>query len=290
MSYGAGFSLSNARRLNESIETSGTIRLIQITDCHLGENVGEQLVGMDTDQSLDLVIDLVSAELAKTPSKNSLLVATGDLANHGSAPAYARLQQKLAKLEMPKAWLPGNHDSVELMQSHCDPAEMPRLICAGNWYIYLLDSTVPGKVGGNLGAEQIQSLMASFAELPSEANILLCLHHQPVSIGCDWLDKQMIADSDAFIEAVASESRLRAIIWGHVHQAFSGRDERLPTVQLMSAPSTCVQFAPNSAEFQLDAKSPGYRRIELHPDGQLQVSVERVDGSALKVDLDSRGY
>jgi len=176
------------------------------------------------------------------------------------------------------------------MRAHCVDGEMPRLICADNWYIYLLDSTVPGKVGGELGVEQIQALLASFSELPAQANILLCMHHQPVAIGCAWLDQQMIADSAPFIESLAGEARLRGIIWGHVHQAYTGAEERLPGVKLMSAPSTCVQFAPNSDEFKLDAKSPGYRCLNLHADGKLDSEVVRVDGSALQVDLESSGY
>jgi len=290
MGGAAEFSLSSARVLNNISDAKGLIRLFQITDSHLGESVGEQLVGMDTDQSLDLVIDLVSAKLKQGASYNSLLVATGDLANHGSVKAYQRLQQKLATLDLPRAWLPGNHDDVELMRAHCVESEMPRLISADNWYIYLLDSTVPGKVGGELGVEQIQALLASFSELPDQANILLCMHHQPVAIGCAWLDQQMIADSTTFIEALAGEARLRGIIWGHVHQAYTGTEARLPGVKLMSAPSTCVQFAPNSDEFKLDAKSPGYRCLNLHANGKLDSDVVRVDGSALKVDLESSGY
>ncbi|NNC55616.1 MAG: hypothetical protein HKO07_07840, partial [Pseudomonadales bacterium] len=39
-----------------------TLRVLQITDCHLGERSGEVLAGMDTDASLASVLELLVAE------------------------------------------------------------------------------------------------------------------------------------------------------------------------------------------------------------------------------------
>ena len=94
---------ANLSPLNISVSAAsgGAIRLLQITDCHLGEQEGEQLVGMDTDKSLDYVVALLAQEQADA----SLLLATGDLSNHGTSAAYQRLEQKLSTLPMPKAWM-----------------------------------------------------------------------------------------------------------------------------------------------------------------------------------------
>ena len=120
--------------------------------------------------------------------------------------------------------------------------------------------------------------------------VIACLHHQPIPIGCDWLDEQRLADSDRLLSLLSRESRMLAVLWGHVHQAFNGLDARLPGVQLLSAPSTCVQFAPNSEGFKLDQVAPGYRWLDLHPNGHIETAVSRLDGIDLAVDYASKGY
>ena len=53
------------------------LRLIQVTDCHLGAEPGEQLLGMDTDESLLDVLTL----LRSTEAQADMLVASGDIAS-----------------------------------------------------------------------------------------------------------------------------------------------------------------------------------------------------------------
>lgn len=272
-------------------KTDSPLRVLQITDCHLGEQVGEQLVGMDTDQSLDFVIALLRKEqLSIVENKPALLLATGDLSNHGTAAAYQRLQQKLAPLELPSAWLPGNHDNYELMVNTVGKAQLPRLIKLGNWYIFMLDSAVPCEVGGELGADQLSALAEAFKQLPSDAHFLLCMHHQPIAIGSDWLDQQMIADNNELLELLSKETRVRALIWGHIHQEFIASHPQLPNALLFGTPSTCVQFAPVNAEFKVDQQMPGYRWLDLYPDGKITTGISRVSGVDLSLDLNLSGY
>tara|TARA_B100000767_G_scaffold39843_2_gene33438 strand:- start:1457 stop:2308 length:852 start_codon:yes stop_codon:yes gene_type:complete len=262
------------------------LRLVQITDCHLGQYSGECLVGMDTDSSLDHVLTLIKKE---QPMAN-LLLATGDLANHGSAEAYLRLKNKLAPLGMANAWLAGNHDGRVLMADTVGNELLPRTVRIGRWLIVMMDSAVPGQVGGELGEQELAYLEQALSAHADAEYVIGCLHHQPIPIGCDWLDEQRLADSDQLLSILSREPRLRAVLWGHVHQAFSGQDARLPGVQLLSAPSTCVQFAPNSEGFKLDQTAPGYRWLNLHPDGRLETAVSRLDGIDLTVDYASQGY
>jgi Icc protein len=61
-------------------------------------------------------------------------------------------------------------------------------------------------------------------------------------------------------------------------------------VNLMASPSTCVQFAPGSERFRADDLAPGYRWLDLHPDGRIDTGVLRVEGVHFHVDLESGGY
>ena len=61
-------------------------------------------------------------------------------------------------------------------------------------------------------------------------------------------------------------------------------------LRLLCTPSTCVQFAPGSENFRADDKAPGYRWLELHPDGRIESAVSRVSDFDFEIDLDSGGY
>ncbi len=270
----------------------GPVRVVQITDCHLGEQLGEELVGMNTDVSLDHVLKLISAEQldASVEPRAKLILATGDLSNHGAETAYQRLLSKLLPLGIPSAWLAGNHDSRDMMLRSVGSSKLPRIIRIGRWAILMLDSAVPGQVAGELGDEELQRLNNMLKVTSDAEHLLICLHHQPVPIGCTWLDEQRLADGDEFFNILAGESRLRGIIWGHVHQEYCGADPRLPGVKLMAAPSTCAQFAPNHNEFSVDSCAPGYRWLDLHDDGRIDSQVSRLQNIDLPVDIASLGY
>ena len=265
--------------------TGGSVRIVQLTDTHLCKSQGGTLLGMDTDHSLQAVIDLVKTERPQM----DLLLGTGDLSDQGALEAYRRLQQYFAQLTGVHCWLPGNHDDRGNMVAVADhPLRLSREIRLARWQVIMLDSQVPGEVGGELGPGELAFLEESLAAAAAEDLFsLVCLHHQPVKIGCEWLDEQMVVDAPAFFAVLDRFPGVKGVLWGHVHQQV---DRRHGDIQLMASPSTCVQFAPGSAGFKADAESPGYRWLELHQDGGLETGVSRVQGVSFKVDLDSGGY
>jgi len=261
------------------------IKILQLTDTHLGKVRGTTLLGMDTDHSLQCVIKQAHKENPEV----DLILATGDLSDGGSNNAYQRLITYLEEFSCPSFWLPGNHDERVAMESATvHSAKMVREIRVGNWQILMLDSQVPGEVGGELGAQELEFLQQALAAGQQEALFaLVCLHHHPVDIGCDWLDEQRVADSERFFEILQSFPAVRGVLWGHVHQEL---ETLRGDMKLMASPSTCIQFAPHSSEFKIDDSPPGYRRLALHGDGRIETDVPRVWDVTFKVDLDSGGY
>jgi 3',5'-cyclic-AMP phosphodiesterase len=63
---------------------------------------------------------------------------------------------------------------------------------------------------------------------------------------------------------------VRAVLGGHVHQAFEGRHG---DVRVLATPSTCAQFTPRTERCVMDLRPPGYRWLELWPDGTLRTEV-----------------
>lgn len=259
------------------------LRAVQITDCHLGERVGSRLLNLDTDRSLAAVLDLVREQQPRI----DITLATGDLSDQGSAAAYRRFFNATRDLGGRSAWLPGNHDDASMMRRALGgDSLMPRSVMLGNWQIILLNSAVPGEVGGYLDEAELVVLRNCLRQAPQQF-ALICVHHHLLSVGCAWLDKQVIANAERFWSIVDEFPQVRVVLSGHVHQRFEARRNH---VQVLTSPSTCVQFAPNSADFCVDAESPGYRWFDLHDDGHFETQVERVTAVNFEVDMTATGY
>jgi len=283
----SGFAAHDGPRrslLDSGQPADATLQLVQLTDTHLCRRAGQTLVGVDTDYSLQAVIDLLRGERGAP----GVLLGTGDLSDDGAPEAYGRLREYLAQVRPEYFLLPGNHDDFMAMQAHFDANVLSNELYIGRWQILLLNSLVPGRVGGRLGAEQLKWLDRALEDgAGGGRHALVFLHHQPVPIGCAWLDQQMVADADAFFEVLDNHRHVRAVVWGHVHQDFESTRNG---VSLLATPSTCVQFAPGSERFRADARMPGYRWFDLHPDGQFASGISRVVDPAIRPDLESTGY
>jgi Icc protein len=277
--------MTSSNAISHIEDHQGTVRLVQITDAHLSENPGGTLLGMDTDHSLQMVLKKARDEVGRS----DVLLLTGDLSDGGSDAAYTRMDSYSRQLSDNCFWLPGNHDDRELMAcvlegSNCLSSE----IRIANWQILMLDSQLPGKVGGSLGADQLSLLESALGHAQSEGlNTLVCLHHHPIKIDCGWLDEQVVEDATEFFDILDAHSGVKAVLWGHIHQEV---DVLRNGVALLGSPSTCVQFAPGTELFKADDLAPGYRWLNLYPDGSIETGVSRVEGVDFIVDLDSKGY
>lgn len=263
--------------------THPSIRIVQLSDCHLFKSTEGKLLGLNTEHSLAQVMDLICAEQPAI----DLVLATGDLSQDGSSESYARFHKTMDAFSCPVYWLPGNHDLTDIMGNHQIAQRMsPCVIDQGDWQILMLDSTIRGKVPGNFSDTELQFLEQALVESTSK-HVMIALHHQPVPVGSSWLDQQIVGNAAEFFKIVDRFSNVRAIIWGHVHQVFEAQRNG---VQLMSVPSTCVQFMPNSQDFAVDKANPGYRWIDLNADGSLSSGVSRVTGVEFVVDYSVKGY
>lgn len=259
--------------------------MVQVSDCHLFASTEGKLLGLNTQFSLDRVLELVRAEQPRM----DLILATGDLSQDASLEAYTRLDNALNEFGVPTYWIEGNHDKpapmLEALRGH--KAEMgPCVIERGAWTIVMLDSTIPGEVPGELYDDDIEFLDRALKNAAG-AHIMVCLHHHPVPMGCKWLDTQVVASADRFFDVIDRHDRVRAVVWGHVHQEFNGERNG---VKLYAVPSTCVQFKPFSEDFAVDKIPPGYRWFDLYPDGRIDTKVSRVQGIDFEVDMSVKGY
>ena len=254
------------------------VNLVQITDCHIFDNADEKLRGLNTRCSFEAV----KAAIAGGGKDLDLLLATGDLSQDGSAASYRYLAQQFDDLGIPTFWLPGNHDEPELMPRHFtgDSVHAAKRVLAGAWQVVLLDSTIAGEVHGRVSDTQLSFMDNALRQYP-DRHALVCLHHQALETGSEWIDLKGLRDAAQLRSRMAQHDNIRAVIWGHVHQE---SHVSMAGVEWMSTPSSCVQFKPGSREFAIGDESPGYRQIRLFADGSLETAVHRIESFDFDVD------
>ena len=245
------------------------MKILQITDPHLYGNATGRLRGVETNASLAAALD---DALARVPNFEALLV-TGDLVQD-DATGYLRFKSFFSSIGKPVLCVPGNHDDPQAMAAELDGE--PFRICGahefGAWNFVMLDSYDPGCVGGRLTDAELARLDAALGASPKHA--MICLHHHPVTMGSQWLDTIGLANADEFWRVLDRHAHVRAVTFGHVHQAHESSRGR---VQLFATPSTGAQFLPGSDRFAIDGRPPAYRPFELHADGRIETDVVWVE-------------
>ena len=242
-----------------------TYRLIQLTDTHLGADRQYRASGICTYTSLSKVIGSIAA-LSRKPE---MLMVTGDIAAHGEREAYQLLAEQLRLIDIPSGCLPGNHDDLEHLQSCNELSCSETVLECGDWRLILLNTAFSTQVGGILSAGELEFLTTSLAN-ESAHPVVIFMHHPPMSVGSPWLDEQKISNAQELEKIISSAGNVKAIFCGHVHQEFA---IDWGGCRVYTTPSTCYQFAPNSLSFEISALGPGYRWLDLYPDGHFETGV-----------------
>ena len=248
--------------------TAGSLRLLHLTDLHLFEDVAGEIYGVQTDQTFRATL---SHALGSAPGPIDAILVTGDIAEDGRTATYRRFREEILNAGPPVLCIPGNHeDRTPLGEILSNP---PLQLCGtrrlDRWYVILLDSHLPGRDEGHLTAAELDRLDREL-RAAGDSHVLVCVHHQPVPVGSPWLDAYGLANAGEFLSRIEAQGNVRAVVCGHVHQA---SDRMHGGVRFMSTPSTCAQFTPQTERCIMDLAPPGYRWLELLPDGSLRTEV-----------------
>ncbi len=243
--------------------------LLQFTDTHLPGTPGTVVRGVDPGQTLARC--LANAR-RRHPGPRAILL-TGDLVQD-EAGGYATLREHFGGSHVPVHCLPGNHDLVPELRSALAGPPFEHGISAryDGWQVVTLDTSVPGETHGLLSADELGRLRQAL-DAESGAHVLVCLHHPPVPHGSRWLDALGLHNADELFAVLERYPGVRGLLWGHAHQAL---DEVRGRWQMMCSPSTCMQFLPGSDDFAADDRPPGYRWLQLRPDGGIDTGIEWV--------------
>ncbi|MDY0205496.1 MAG: 3',5'-cyclic-AMP phosphodiesterase [Pseudomonas sp.] len=267
----------------QPLKAPAYITVVQLSDSHLFASSATRLLGMDTRHSLQHVIELARAE----QSQIDLVLCTGDISQDASAMAYQRFAEMAGSLGAPMRWFAGNHDERLALQQACTGTDrLEPVYDLGAWRMVMLDSSVAGRVHGELAQDQLQILEQALSTAGAR-HVLVALHHHPVPVGSRWIDAIGLHHAEHLHALISCYSNVKVVLWGHVHQEF---DQQMQGVRWLAAPSTCVQFTTHSDDFAVDDQAPGYRWLRLYDDGHLETGVSRVTGVEFELDINSGGY
>ncbi len=228
--------------------------LLQLSDCHLSADPEARYRGESPDANLKR---LLPACRALSPDG---LILSGDVSEDASPESYRRIADLLRDLAPNRAWLPGNHDERDVMAEHLGTDyDAGPLLKWGGWEIVLLDSARPDDPRGHLD----QDRLAPLASLSGQAPALAFIHHQPIPVHAPWIDKYGMIEPDLLWQRLDAHT-IKAIGFGHVHQAFVGQHQG---ITCLSAPSTVANSQAETERFTPDPTGPKARWYRLRVDG-----------------------
>jgi 3',5'-cyclic-AMP phosphodiesterase len=243
-----------------------TTRILQLSDPHSFADPDGRLFGIPTRELLQDVL----AHVQESGLRPDHVVVTGDHVHDELPETYAAVRELLEPV-FDRLWpLPGNHDDRASLRTAFagrvsgDGADRINFaFAAGDWLCLGLDTHLPGAAGGRIGADQVEWICGQLDEHRPRAAVLF-MHHPPVDLGPAWLDRIGLEDGKLLRQLLAEEPRIRLVCCGHVHHESSSH---VATAEVVTVPSTGLQFSSVSDVAQFVAAPPGYRIIELDEDG-----------------------
>ena len=263
----------------------GQVNVLQITDLHLSSPVPAAENSSDVSVCQYSFEAIVKQALSKE-LRCDLILVTGDLVNKVQPAIYDHIFEVLQETGIPFACIAGNHDVTdeigedlpffqrELIARPTDSRLLSRhIIETDHWQLLLLDSSITGKVEGEVTPTDIDWV---FEQLDScDKPALIALHHHVLPVDSAWIDSHMAKNADNFWQHISAFEHLKVVIHGHTHQ---DQMRHYQGVTVYSTPSTCYQFKPFEDNFAYDKNArPGYRWLQLANNGKVASWVERLD-------------
>ena len=234
--------------------------IVQISDTHLFGDKNKKINGANSYQNLKTVMNNIAA----LPFKPELIVVTGDLSQDCTFESYQHLANLLNRAGTRYTLMPGNHDDVDVINKVFDfnwvKDNVDYSVEINDWFLYMLDTSVYPEEKGFLSDKQLEQFNTALKKNQNKPTIVF-MHHHPVLVNSAWIDRSALQDSRKYLEIVNSNSQIKAVMFGHIHQVF---ETKIDNVLYCSAPSSCYQVLPRTEMFTIEKLTPGYRIIEVN--------------------------
>lgn len=192
-------------------------RFIHISDLHIDVVDSPTPDAEETATTLKAVREQIEA-LEPRPA---FVIASGDLTNHGSEGAFRRLRELMSDFPIPVIWALGNHDNRQAwwlgMHDTADEAALDHEQVVAGVHIITLDSSRPGRIGGDLDEEQLAFLDAALDRHPTLPKLVV-MHHAPVLEGPDVPEWHGLTHrATARLAEILPGRGVQGLFSGHIH-------------------------------------------------------------------------
>jgi Icc protein len=239
------------------------MRLIQLTDIHLGTTADALVNDFPVYQSFERVFQLA---LSLQPDH---ILCTGDLSDRGELSSYELLENVFRTTDIPISILYGNHDRPSEMMNK----RHQKIINLENWRILCLDSVKNDAVWGEGKLSTAEMEWLTDELVSSQEPTIIALHHHPIFFGeeeLSWLNLIHLENGKELIELCSAFASVKGIIFGHCHHQITRQIEQIP---ILGTPSTCYQV--NTADEVGSCHWAGLRVMDLCSDGSFSSYVVR---------------
>jgi Icc protein len=223
--------------------------VLQISDTHLRAEPNTP-VDQNPDATLRASLDAVRGRHV------DLVLLTGDLTDDGSVAGLRRLRQAAAGFSAPMLAVAGNHDIVDNVHTVFGTAGMAEV---GRWRVVAAETVIAGENHVSVDVDDLMGRVDAVDDRPT----VIALHHPPRSTSTHpWF--QLIG-AEPMLAALRSRPNVRAVVGGHLHEAFHFVDGGL---HLCGAPSTYYAIAHTADIYRLVADGiVGTQILTLGDDG-----------------------
>ncbi|MFQ5447482.1 MAG: metallophosphoesterase family protein [Saprospiraceae bacterium] len=248
------------------------MKIIQITDLHIS-NEGEDTFGVDVRQNFQDVLFKIKA------FPPDFIVLSGDICyDSGDRLIYQWVKSQLDHAGLPYAVIGGNHDDAKTMAGafqveHLLKGEelyFKRTI--GQHPVLFLETSK-----GLVSPTQLIWLEAELRRLTRDAVIFM--HHPPLPGGVPHMDTLYPLQNMGEVQEVFFNFPHHiSVFCGHYHVE-KVLCKRNLTVHI--TPSTYFQMDWHTENFSVDHLRPGFREIDIRPDGVVDSTVVYLEGNKL---------
>jgi 3',5'-cyclic AMP phosphodiesterase CpdA len=209
------------------------VLVAQISDLHVAEPGSFMREFVDANASLERAVRYLNG-LTRRPD---VVIATGDLTDHGRPEQYGLLRELLEPIEAPVFLVRGNHDERGPFEDVFGAG--PAQYAVDDWPVRLVavDTVREGHHDGEVDDERLAWLDATLAARPDEPTLVF-LHHVPFRTGIWWMDSIGLSRADDLEAVVRRHPQVRLVTAGHLHRPITTAWG--PTV-VSVAPSTAHQ-------------------------------------------------
>lgn len=254
-------------------QEKASFRIGQISDIHL-------VAGSSDRERLESIESFERVLFDAKGLKLDLLVFSGDLTEHSRKEEYEIFFEILEKYDGPWCAVSGNHDDSRDLAKF---SPFPISLSDGEYFyrrtvngfpFFFLDSST-----GTVSRRQLDWLVSEAKR--EDGEVFLFAHHPPCLCGHLFMDSRYALKNWKEVGATLDRlENLHSIFVGHYHSGMTIDRGFGQTVYV--TPSTQMQLDPESSEFHILSKIPGWRLIE-YSEGKLFTELRFLENDGHKI-------